>query len=940
MKQAIKRGLPLFLVFSLIFTGMLGSVLPRAAAASEEYVDVYAFTDITAALNYAASGDTINFYIKNDIAFASAAQITKTGLTINLINDSGEQEVTLSISGGGSFRHFLSNNIAEVTLNVGAGIVLDGDETGGGIEISGSGCSLALSGCTITNCVSGGNGGGVSAANGSVVIKDDTLISNCKAGSGGGVFGSDCEIIIDGGIITGNTANMGGGILGMAGSTITLNGGEVQNNTAIEGGGIYAYNTGLYINDGCEISGNKATAASGKGGGVLLMENVSGATKLIMNGGTIRDNMTYNYGGGIMAESNITELTINGGLITGNKATSGGSEQGGGIYVDGGNTLIINGGTISDNEAYSGGGIFVNGSTLTVTGGVEISNNIASDKGGGICGYGTCSATIQDGSIIKNNEALSGGGIANFTSVIITDSVISGNKATVSEEDIEELEQLWSGWYLPQTPANFGITLPNDTWLDYVILNYGGGGGIYSKGTVEITNSQIIDNISNFDGGGIYTADYGSYDALTSNDYQKLTISASTVFSGNTASRAYVPPEIATSYTNIKYGSTSIVSGGEYVHPINNYDINYRGNVRYVTVTYNANGGTGDNYKDAVEDGGYTVLGNDTTGFAKTDYTFKCWSTSADGRSDTLSPGETFTVDKDIIFYAQWTANSSNGGSTGSGNKPETTPPEPTAPAEPTDPVIDIGGGNTVVVGGGSGREESNPYDNIVIIGEGDTPLGSLEFSSHLRYINGYPDMTVRPEQNITRAEVAAIFYRLLSDENKAAVQPRAFPDVPDSAWYSEHINYLASLGIVLGYEDGNFCPDTPITRAEFAAIASRFDNLILTTGTAFMDVPEDHWAVKYINSNYIRSWIDGYEDYSFKPEQSITRAEVVKIVNTMLTRLPNELPEDINPYTDITESHWAYIYMMEASMEHDYSRDDATTEYWTWYNEFSVYVL
>lgn len=232
------------------------------------------------------------------------------------------------------------------------------------------------------------------------------------------------------------------------------------------------------------------------------------------------------------------------------------------------------------------------------------------------------------------------------------------------------------------------------------------------------------------------------------------------------------------------------------------------------------------------------------------------------------------------------------------------------------------------IIGGGSGRDRNNPYDTITIIGEEDVPLGWLVADDHMWYVNGYPDGSVRPEGSITRAEAAMIFYRLLDDDDKLTPAPQAFSDVSADAWYGQSVNYLASAGLLSGYQDGTFRPNAPITRAEYAAMASKYARLILTTGTAFSDVPEDHWAVAYINSAYVRGWVDGYEDYSFKPEQSITRAEVVKQVNMILERNPSGIGTE-NPYNDITSSHWAYIHMLEASIVHSYGRDENGIEYW-----------
>jgi len=100
--------------------------------------------------------------------------------------------------------------------------------------------------------------------------------------------------------------------------------------------------------------------------------------------------------------------------------------------------------------------------------------------------------------------------------------------------------------------------------------------------------------------------------------------------------------------------------------------------------------------------------------------------------------------------------------------------------------------------------------------------------------------------------------------------------------------------------------------------------------GIKFNDVPSTHWAAEYIYSAFAKGWINGYNDGSFRPSQPITRAEVAKIVNTMLNRLPNNLPSNfLNPYTDITDTHWAYIHMMEASTQHDYDRDEQGIEFW-----------
>jgi len=201
----------------------------------------------------------------------------------------------------------------------------------------------------------------------------------------------------------------------------------------------------------------------------------------------------------------------------------------------------------------------------------------------------------------------------------------------------------------------------------------------------------------------------------------------------------------------------------------------------------------------------------------------------------------------------------------------------------------------------------------------------------HTVYIKGYPDSTVRPDQCITRAEVAMVFFRLSQDICQRDSTESAFSDVPCGAWFSQAVNTLAELGIIPGYEDGTFRPDNPITRAEFAALAARFDALEQVGGIAFHDVPAEHWVVECIRSAYAKNRSNCYEDGAYMSSQHIARAEVVRIINYMLERLPNELPDIlINPYIDVFSAHWAFIHMMEASVEHTYNRDGEGVEFWT----------
>ncbi|MDR2712586.1 MAG: InlB B-repeat-containing protein, partial [Clostridiales bacterium] len=210
-----------------------------------------------------------------------------------------------------------------------------------------------------------------------------------------------------------------------------------------------------------------------------------------------------------------------------------------------------------------------------------------------------------------------------------------------------------------------------------------------------------------------------------------------------------------------------------------------------------------------------------------------------------------------------------------------------------------------------------------------------LETETHIRYIYGYPNAPVRPNGSITRAEVAMIFYRLLLDPDKDDEVDNIFRDVPEGVWYSQAVKYLAEIGIINGYEDGTFKPNQPITRAEFAKIAASFDDISSGADNPFSDLSDSHWAYSYIISCFMKGWINGYPSGDFKPDNNITRAEAIKIVNFMLGRgiRLEDIPAGVIGYTDLTRSHWAYNEIIEASMKHEYERDEDNWEIWTDYN-------
>ncbi len=310
-------------------------------------------------------------------------------------------------------------------------------------------------------------------------------------------------------------------------------------------------------------------------------------------------------------------------------------------------------------------------------------------------------------------------------------------------------------------------------------------------------------------------------------------------------------------------------------------------------VAYNSNGGSGtmndDNspYKYGSQ---VTILQNVYT---RSGYNFTGWNTAADGNGTSYAAGNEFTMPAyDVTLYAQW--------------------------SRKTDP------------GPGPGPDPKPP----VVIPDPELPLAELEKFDHFAYVIGYPEGDVRPLNNITREEVAMIFYRLLTDDSRNALLSDVNPFTDMDAhhlWSNRAVSTLYNAGILSGYPDGTFRPSDPITRAEFATIAAKFDELELGSTSEFTDI-FGHWAEKYITSSENKGWIKGYPDMTFKPEQDITRAEAMTLINNVLERGVPE--ENIHPdaifWPDNPSAEWYYEAVMEATNSHNYVYEEDGDELWT----------
>ena len=260
------------------------------------------------------------------------------------------------------------------------------------------------------------------------------------------------------------------------------------------------------------------------------------------------------------------------------------------------------------------------------------------------------------------------------------------------------------------------------------------------------------------------------------------------------------------------------------------------------------------------------------------------------GSWDTTPVGNA-KVEKDTVFTYTYARRSSSGGGGGGSRKPTVTIPD-------------------------------------------DVPTG-LNGDDHYAYIVGYPDSTVRPQNGITRAEVATIFFRLLTDETRNAnsTKSNSYSDVAAGAWYNHAVSTLSAMGIVKGDSHGKFNPNAPITRAEFAAIAARFDDKANTTAVDFSDIAS-HWAKNEISAAANNGWINGYTDGTFRPNNKITRAEAMTLVNRVLKRLPEtaeDLHNDMIKWSDNSDtSAWYYLAVQEATNSHYYGIKENKYEKWS----------
>lgn len=724
---------------------------------------------------------------------------------------------------------------------------------------------------------------------------------------GGGLFIVDATVKLENLIVTknqtvglsGNYARTGGGGIAAVNAAVTLNNVAVTENNRsaiINGGGsIFAEGGSLTIK-GSTIEGN---SSNGTGGGIFA-EN----TLVNIDTSFIQKNHTQNNGGGIYIANDRGICNQTHPFTFSEKATT----------MPEGESSISNT-TIGDNIANGlGGGMYIGNeiclriSNSTITGN-RVEDSSGDGQGGGIVGYSMGKLTL-DHTVITDNKADFGGGIYALCTAVANTHITLRNGSSINKNSATSFGgAIYGAPVLKDIPLS--ITVESSSIYDNEAAN-GAGIAIYNQfdkkdATITIkSGSKLYGNkATNGYGGGIYS--------------QGTTIT----IGENTTNSDSNEEEPITNNNGASICNNQASVGGGGIYGFNSNIILAKDNALYNNTATT----------DTADTAGDDLFLNDGTTFTLP-------------KATDMSGDKILTADGEKItgwFYDGWFKRNAEGtgwhkisrwGKEVDGSKyydeytpsaGETTPMALKAAYKPAPPS---GGG-----GGGGGGHRPKPKPTVEI--PDDDALG-LNNTDHFAYIVGYGNGEVQPQNSITRAEVAAIFFRLLEDgiRNENFTHQNDFSDVAADAWYCSSVSTLSRMGIIAGYPDGTFRPNAPITRAEFAAIATRFDNNGDKTPVSFTDII-GHWAEGEITVAANHGWVSGYGDNTFRPQNQITRAETMSLVNRVLKRLP-ETPADLLPdmitWTDNADtSSWYYLPVQEATNSHYYEfKENSKHEKWT----------
>ena len=769
---------------------------------------------------------------------------------------------------------------------------------------------------------------------------------------------------------SGNTGtnDWGGGIVVDSTAKLIMNDGSaVTDCFAEQGGGIYL--SGEMELNGGMLSGNTAVGdyfdtdhtQSAHGGAILIRANRA----------------DYDESYAVPAK-----LTMTGGNIQNNKAASDRSAFGGAVAilgtpknsVDLTNEFIMTGGTISGNTAGYGGAISVyaadrywNGNaSVKISGNAEITQNIGRNGGGAIALWTskaddyTSTVEMSGGTISENETFSKGGGVFLYgkgDSFYITDGKISDNEAKqgggIFISDTDAAAYLLGGT-IQDNKATDGYPHYDDaSERSYY------GNAVYQDGSLYLdgTKANISGDIRigcRFDtSGGISTNRFvtlvGASDTM--NDYEltsfknesldgRVVVAPGAITYGTaTYSVADAEPYLS----HFTHNHKGIISDTDYTAETGTSSqaksLVLYGAIQKFSVTY-TDGIGGTSFADEVTSD--LRRGTPTPAFTggtptRSGYTFTGWE-----------PSVAATVTDNAVYTAQWAKNSSSShhstrytlhyesnGGTAYKDERYSSGTKVTLDKTPTRESYTF-------TGWYADKELTQKISSIKMTSDKTVYAGweatgvpdKLNGDDHFAYVIGYPDGKVHPKGNISRAETATIFFRLLKadirDGNLTA--DNGFSDVANGQWHNKAISTMAKLGIVKGRRADSFDPDASITRAEFAAICARFNTKPVENNGSFSDI-SGHWAENEIERAAAFGWISGYPDGTFHPDARITRAEAMTMINRVLCRMPqseSDLLDSMVTWPDNKPSDWHYLAVQEATNSHDFNRQGEVGESWT----------
>ena len=780
---------------------------------------------------------TIGVTVTGDCKFYFDGEITGMTGTVN----------ALSLNGG-SFRATLGKNANIHHNQVGYGTVY----------IQGDGCRLDFYG-KINNNVASDRGAGIAMANNfshkTVTMYDGAEIcNNYSAQTGGGVMVSVGIFTMKGGTISNNLAKqMGGGVYVRRGGNFIMEGGTIENNTTAQYGGGIAYEAGNYNNGIPCVTLNGGTITSNTMSATI--EKDAETEKMVASGGESNDISVLNKDNKDNVFSHINRyLFLSDDVTIGDRA----------VYFEKDTKTVTLASDSLDIKLGNAG-----------TEAVKALETASDTKGWGaplatFWAQRTGAATLTVGGLsLKNSLPVyvltipvgedgnpAEGAAANcYAAAVTTDGV----KFTVPAAN------------LAGNGCAIAIVQPTD---DY--------------GTLTISGPETIkQNKANADYPVTYTVTYTMSENLKSIIAQTesdatydLAVNADTrlsgtpgSFDGNCIQVTYTLPNSAFNVGDILYASAelTIAIGVEtYKVPSNVAETRLTG-LGSFNVMFDWNDGSGKTETISVVEGealGDKMPANPT----RSGYTFTGWNTQADGRGTAFTSAT--VVNSDLTVYAQWQKNSSDSDNSGSSG----------------------------------------------------TPSG-LNTKDHYSYIIGYQDGTLQPYGTITRGEVATIFFRLLTDETREAnwSSTNNYADCSPDLWCNNAISTLTRMGIIEGFEDGTFRPNARITRAQFAKIAVGFFETTKEDYAGFFtDVNIGAWYTEYVEAAAHVGLIEGFGDGTFRPDTNITRAQACVIVNRALGRKPDEEhllnDDEMLTWPDNNPDDWFYADMQEATNSHDYS--------------------